>query len=900
MHYGRLLTGLLVTTALLMGSVTPATAGRRVKTFGPGVSSEESKEPKKKKDGDEKPFAEMIKDKVAIEGLFTFYHDTTDNSWLMALSPEQLGPVYLCGITRSATAGAFYDQGAMGRTFPFFVKRVGKNIMFMEKNLRFRADSTAALARALPSAVSDHLWATTEIVSLPQDSTNTVLIKPDDLFVLDINHVGYFLGNLAKTGMSMDKNNSYLEQIKSFPENTEIDTRLHFKTNQPLPSSTMQNPYSMFHRYHFSLSSIPETDYMPRIADDRVGHFQTMYQDYTNLDVETPYIRFIDRWNLKKKFPDSALSEPVEPIVFWIENTVPEEYRPAMVKAVEFWNPSFEKIGFKNVMVAKQMPDTADWDPADVRYNVIRWMIQPGAAYAVGPSRANPYTGQIYDADIRFSSDWVRYMYTLVEYFIDPVSFNGDFPESEWTDPFRIEPPSEVGFNPGDDKYGRVCNYAQESAQDAAFGMAYLSAVTDDLEGKDSVLQHYVNTYLTEILAHEVGHTLGFRHNFKASTIYTLDQINDPNWTRVHSTSGTIMDYLPPNIAGPDKPQGDFFAHVPGPFDDWMTEYAYSEFGAATPEEELPQLEKIAEKAPRADLIYGTDEDAVGWSTQAVDPYCNLHDHGSDPLAYAQHRVNLTRHLWHSAIDRFDKPGNRYQKMLQSFQTGWRAYRELALIASKFIGGLQRYNHHIGDPGGKIPFETIPAATQRRAIAMLKDNLFAADAFDLPADLLNKLQPERFGDFNWSVYSRPVDYPLHQAVINIQMLALSRLYSPTILMRLVNNVERYADNEEPYTTYDLFTEVRRAIWSEIVAPENVNSFRRQLQLAHLNLITRIYLSEAGSYPVDARTLAANDLSILLKAAKNAVASGNLDQMTKAHFAEVTRQIEAAQSASRSY
>ena len=900
MNYGRLLAGLLLTAILLIGANTPGAAGGRVRTLVSHPITVVGKDHKQKNHGDEKPFDEMIKDKVVIEGLFTFYHDTTDNSWLMAVSPEQLGPVYLCGITRSQAAGVYYDNGSMGRTFPFFIKRIGKKMMFMEKNLRFRADSTAALAKALPSAVSDHLWATIEIASQPQDSTEIVLIKPDDLFVRDINNVGYYMGNLGKTGVSMDKKNSYFEQVRSFAENTEIDIRLHYKTNKPIPSSTLQNSYSLFHLYHFSLSSIPESDYVPRIADDRIGFFQTMYQDYTNLDVETPYVRHINRWHLEKKYPDSALSEPVEPIVFWIENTVPQEYRKAVAKGIEFWNPSFEKIGFKNALVAKQMPDDADWDPADANYNVIRWMIQPGAAYAVGPSRANPYTGQIYDADVRFSSDWVRYMYSLVEYYIDPVSFDGSVPESEWDDPMQLEDPMGRDFNPGDDQHWQGCTYAQDAAQEAAFGMAYLSAVTDDLAGKDSVLKHYVNTYLTEILAHEVGHTLGFRHNFKASTIYTLDQINDPDWTRVHSTAGTIMDYLPPNIAGPDKPQGDFFTHVPGPYDDWMVEYGYTEFGATAPKDELPQLKTIAEKAPQAYLIYGTDEDAQGWSTRAVDPYCNLHDHGSDPLDYALHRVNLTRHLWHTVIDRFDKPGNRYQKILRSFQTGWRAYRELALIASKFIGGLQRYNHHIGDPGGKIPFETIPAATQRRAISMLKDNLFAADAFDLPAELLNKLQPERFADFNYSVYGRPVDYPLHQTVLRSQMLALNRLYSPFILMRMINNVERYAPDEEPYTNYELFTEVRRAIWGEIVKPDNVNSFRRQLQLAHLHLISRIYLSKAGAYPIDARTLASNDLNVLLRAAKSAVASGRLDDMSKAHFNEVIRQIEATQSASRSY
>lgn len=865
-------------------------ARRRVRTFGGSVGTEESPDKPKESKGDEKPFSELTKDKVVIEGLFTFYQDTTDESWLMAIGPEQIGPTYLCNLTRSQSAGAFYDHSSMGPTYPFYFKRVGRQIMMLERNVRFRADTAAALGKAVHRGVSDHLVASAKIISKPDDSSGAVLIKADDLFVWDIQNVNYFVGQRGKTGLSLDKSNSYFETIKSFPQNSEIDVRLHYKTNKPIPNrATMQNPYSLFHLYHFSLSTIPESDYVPRYGDDRIGHFMTMYQDYTNLDTESPYVRYIDRWHLKKKDPDARLSEPVEPIVFWVENTVPEEYRQAVAEGIEFWNPSFEKIGFKNAVVAKQMPDDAEWDPADVRYNVVRWMVNPGAAYAVGPSRANPFTGQIYDADIRFSADWVRYMYNQVERFIEPVSFTGRSQIQE--DPLLSPEALSVADGP-------YCNYAREAAEQAAFGMAYISSVTyDDLADKDSVMQEYVHSYLREIIAHEVGHTLGFRHNFKASTIYTQEQLNDPEFTAKHSTSGTIMDYLPPNIAGPDQPQGQFYAAVPGPFDDWMVEYAYADFGAQSPDDEVEELEEIASRAGEPELIYGTDEDAFGWSTRSIDPYCNLHDHGADPLGYAIHRVNLTRHLWHNEMDQFEKPGERYQEIYNAFVQGWRPYSEMALIASKYVGSLTRSNHHIGDAGGTAPFAVVPADEQRRAVQALREYLFAADEFTLPAGLLNRLQPERLPDFNWTAMQRPVDYPIHQRVLGIQMTAINRLYSSDVIGRLLNNVQRFGPDEDPYTMHEMFTEVRRSIWGEIVAPEDVNSFRRQLQLAHLNKVIDIFLSPASKYPADARTLAANDLDILKDAARKAVASGRLDQMSHAHFKQVIRRIEAAESAS---
>ncbi|MCK4461750.1 MAG: DUF5117 domain-containing protein, partial [candidate division Zixibacteria bacterium] len=210
----------LIVAVLLTAFVGNVEAKRRVRTYGDQEKANETEKKDNDKKADEKAFADMIKDKVVIEGLFTFYQDTTDNSYLMAIKPEQFETIYLCGLTRSASAGAFYDNGSMSRTFPFYFMRVGKNIMLMEKNLRFRADSSAALSRALPRAVSDHLFASTKIASLPDDSTDAILIKPADFFLRDVTNIGYFLNQTRKTGLGFDKGNSYFTQVKSFPENS--------------------------------------------------------------------------------------------------------------------------------------------------------------------------------------------------------------------------------------------------------------------------------------------------------------------------------------------------------------------------------------------------------------------------------------------------------------------------------------------------------------------------------------------------------------------------------------------------------------------------------------------------------------------------------------------------------
>ncbi len=835
-----------------------------------------------------KPYDTMIKDKVEIEGLFTFYRDTTDNSLLMSITADQIGPYFLCNMAKGAADGSYYDTGPLGRSFPFYFKRMGKKIMMMEKNLLFRADSTSTMSGAVAKGISDHLFASLDVKSLPKDTAGAILIDPADIFVRDADNVGYFLGSRMRLGVSFDSKNSFYETVKSFPENSEIDVRLHFKANRNVRGVSLQNGQSFFHTYHYSLSSLPETDYEPRLFDDRVGYFATMFQDYTELDRRSPYVRYIDRWHLKKKNPDARISEPVEPIVYWVDKAVPLEFRDAIAEGIEFWNPSFEKIGFRNAIIAKQMPDTADWDPLDVRYSTIRWMVSPGAGYAIGPHRANPFTGQIYDADISVSVDLMRYFFTLVDEYVLPVSTDGRIIDD------REDVEKNEGMHEHDDRY---CNYAEEMAEEAAFGLSYLLSTEGTFANKDSVTREYVHGVLVEFVAHEVGHTLGFRHNFKASSIYTLEQLRDRNFTRTHSTAGTIMDYNPPLISAKDQVQGEFFASVPGPWDDLLIEYGYSQFGDTTAEGQAEALEAIASRTAEPQLAYATDYDLNAFS---VDPLTQRHDMGHDPIAFCEQRLGLTHELWQNAIKRFEKPGESYEKIRLVFQNGWRAYRDAARNVPRLVGGLYHSKSYIGDPGSTVPFTPVPAAEQRRAVKFIADNIFAADAFDVTAELLNKLQPARSGDFSGTVYRAPLAYQWHERVLNIQRGAVNNLYTPRTLSRLLNNLSRVPDNQAKYTMHDLFTEVRRSIWSEIVAPNNVGSLRRQLQLYHLRRIVAIYLNNASVYPADALTLAANDLDILKSAAQNAVRSDTINDMTGAHYKEVIRQIDAAHSANRNY
>ncbi len=325
----------LLLLSLFLVSNLSASRIQSIKDLHPTVK-DSAKGDAKSKSKDLKPFKKLIKDKVVIEGLFTFYQDTVDLSVLMAITPEQMGPIFLIGESLTESEGAFFDNGTMRATWPFYFKKVGKKILMLEKNLRLRADSTSTLSGAVDATISDHLFGSAAIKSHPQDSTKAILIDASALFVRDGAGVGR---RLRETGFGLDKKNSHFGNIRSYPENSEVDVRLHYRTSKPQRGITLQDGRSMFHTYHYSLSSMPETDYVPRVGDDRIGYFMTIYQDYTSIETESPYVRYIDRWHLKKKNEDYDLSEPVEPIVFWIENTVPEQYRPMVKAAIEwFWS----------------------------------------------------------------------------------------------------------------------------------------------------------------------------------------------------------------------------------------------------------------------------------------------------------------------------------------------------------------------------------------------------------------------------------------------------------------------------------------------------------------------------------------------------------------------------------
>jgi hypothetical protein len=848
-------------------------------------TAEKTDEKSKAKKTKEPAFAEVIEEYMKLDGFFTIYSSEKEGKVYLEIRQDQLGPVYLCNITRQAGDASLFDSGAMLDEFPFFIKMAGKNIQFIRQNVAFRAAQGSAIKRAVEKDISHSIWANAKVASQPHPEIGSILVDASEIFLTDYAMVGH-LTSEAKLPYTFDKENSYFSELKSFPLNSEIEVTLHFKSSKPQPLFTLADSRSMLHRYHYSLSALPETGYQPRFADDRIGHFLTIYQDYSSLLEETPYKYYITRWQLEKSEPKYILSKPKKPVVFWIENSVPVEYRDAIREGVLLWNQAFEKIGFEDALEVKQMPDDADWDPADVRYSTIRWIVQPGGGYAVGPSRANPFTGEIYDADIRVSADYIRFYFRDFSEFITPLSWTEI--KSEQLGMSQLSPPA---FMPEGSLTS--CDFARGMQHQMAFGWNLLLSrrlVSD----KPEDLKKFIHDAIVDLIVHEVGHTLGLRHNFKASSAIEMKELNDKNFTTLQGITASVMDYNAINIAGKNQAQGSFFQTTLGPYDYWAIEYAYRPLEPDSRISEKEMLEKIASKVADPLLAYGTDEDAFGLSTRGIDPSCNLWDLGKDPLQFYQLRMDLVQELWKEIPRNFEKEGERFQKMRLVFSQGLTEYSIAAANLAKFIGGIYSHRDHIGDPSGRLPFEVVPAAKQREALRVISRRFFAEDAFSFDPDLLNKLAAENLPDFEGTLRRRlRIDYPIHGIVQVIQATALFRLYDPLVLQRLQDNELRFKKGEESFTMAEMYQTIRESIWEELKSGKNINSFRRELQRMHLYLLTRLLIQEPPMLPHDAVTLSRADLITLKNLIDPRLSQSNLDEYSKAHLEETRAKIEAA-------
>jgi len=900
---------LLILHGLLFGNLPPVGAtqvtGRQLQQHNSQVvalsvtNTQLKSEEKDAEQPDLPAFDEVTKNTQKLEGLFTLYRNKDTGKIYLEIKPEQLNKNYLAAITMESGIGERGIYSGMPlQDFLFYFRRINNNLHFAVRNVNFRTRPDDPQARSVARSFSDSVLYSLKIKSIhPQ--RKTFLIDLGDLLLTDVPGLSSILSGISDASYRLDNNKSYFGTAKAFPMNLEIESVYGFSSSEEGGNlSLLPDSRALTLKIHYSLSQLPENNaYVPRLADDRVGYFTTVYQDFSKNDDKDQFVRYINRWHLEKQDPNATRSPVKKPIVFWIENSVPVEYRDAIREGVLMWNKAFETAGYQNAIEVRQMPDNATWDPADVRYNTIRWLTSADAAFAMGPSRVNPLTGQILDADIVVDSNMVRSFKPEYRALVESKQSGNLFSTSHLcTD------------NPNRKASGRSANQAQMRLllsrlahdHDLCFGMAAanqmaigtqaLSLFQNEIPSSNG-MKAYMHQFMRSLIAHEVGHTLGLRHNFRSSTLLKPEDLHKTDLTRSQGLSSSVMDYLPVNLAPAGSPQGDYFTSVVGVYDQWAIEYGYKPNGSSLPVAEKSFLREIAERqAANPALTYAPDEDSFD-----LDPTVNRFDMSSDPMRYSQWQMENARTMWSRINKRYPVRGESYSEVSDLFDRVFGYYFDQVLLLTKYVGGQSFYRDHASGVNRRLPFEAVPVEKQREALALLQKYVFAEDAFQFPPELLNKLAPSRWMDWGSNLEWNRLDYPVHDRIFFPQSLVLRRLLSGDRLSR-IQDLE-LKNPGKVLTLPELFNTLQTDVWSEVLQPDkpssNISSFRRALQREHLAILSGMVL-RTENVPEDARSLAWKNLRQLQGTLNNRLSNADrLDDYTKAHLQETRDRISKA-------
>lgn len=781
-----------------------------------------------------KTVAEVLKDSDRIDGLFTLYRDRKTGDLRMALTADQLDKSYLYfTYTENGVPAAGQFRGAFGvdRAEVIRLSRYFDRVEFIVENTSFYFDQTKPISRAADANISNAVAAVQKIEA-EDAARGLVVINANQLFLTEAfnrikplpdpnrkPHEQFALGNL-------NASKSKIHEVRNYPRNTDVIVEYVYDNEQPYVrgGDEVTDPRFVSMTVQHSLIAAPEEPFAPRFDDPRVGYFMGKVTDLSSTEV-VPYRDVISRWKLVKKDPTAAVSEPVEPIVYWIENTTPMELRPIIEAAALRWNEAFESAGFRNALVVRTQPDDADWDAGDLRYNVIRWVSSPSPSFGgYGPSFFDPRTGQILGADIMLEHLVIARSMVEAQVFGASAAPLPDFGD----DPAR-------------------CVAGLLAHREMVFANAALDTLGADTADKQRMLEEFIHF----LVLHEIGHTLGLNHNFRASQMHSLEQIFDTQRTYEMGLQGSVMDYPIVPFALPGKQQGQFWTTRPGPYDHWALTFGYSP-ALADPAAEHARLQTILARSTEPDLAFGNDADLMRAPGSALDPRVMENDMTSDPIGFANLQMEIVNETAPQFAERLTRDGRSYQELLNGFFTAASRYRSAARSASRFVGGVYVDRAMVNQPGAGAPLTPVSAADQRRALQLLRDHVFAPDAFEPLTLSADRLLAQRRG---FDHFGRTEDPKLHTLALDMQKETLDQLLNPVVLQRLTDT--RLYGNE--YTVGELLVELTDAVFAADL-DGRVNTFRQNLQLEYVQrLLTIVQPSPENRYDNVAKSMALDRL-----------------------------------------
>jgi hypothetical protein len=712
------------------------------------------------------PYDRVItKEAKTAKGIFTVHQ--IGERFYYEIPKSELGKEFLWNSQiAKTTVGAGYGGGQYAEKVVKWELKANR-VLLEEIDFSVTADPRDPIAQAVKDSNNDAIIMTFNVAAYAPSGAPVIevtrLLNSDVSEFSARQHIG---------ASGVDASRSFIEHVKTFPQNVEAEVTMTYTNGASgrggatgggrggggLGGGSMRGNSATVVLHH-SMVRLPEKPMMPRLFDERVGYFTTATMDYSHNEYKADRVRYIARWRLEKKDPSAAMSEPVQPIVYYIDAATPTKWRPWLKKGVEDWNEAFAAVGFKNAIVAKDAPTAEqdpDWSPEDVRHSVIRWLPST-TENASGPHISDPRTGEILNADIQFyhnvmqlAQDW---------YF------------------------TQVG--PLDPRASKL-------------------PLPDDLMGR----------LLEYVVCHEVGHTLGFQHNMKSSSMYAADDIRKADFVHKMGHTPSIMDYSRFNYVAQPEDHIAVEDLVPriGPYDVWATKWGYTPIPTAkTKDEEKPTLDKWArEQDDKPYLRFSTHNSAgsdPGEETEAVGD--------ADPVKSTALGVkNLQRVAKMLMPATAYKEGETYEDLAQLYGrmiSQWSM--EMGHVA-QVVGGFNSQEKVVGQEGRV--FTLIPKIKQQQAVQFLVENAFVTPQWIIDPEILRRIEATGAID------------RIHAA----QSTVLSALLNSQRFARLIE--QEALDGSAAYSPVEFLATVRKGIWKELDgATVKIDPYRRALQHTYL-------------------------------------------------------------------
>ncbi len=780
-----------------------------------------------------KPVAEAIpKDAKKSEGLFNVYR-TPDDKVFYEIPRAMLGRemLWVTQLAKTQTGYGYGGTEVQDRVVRWTLR--GDKVLLRGTDFQMRSSGDSGRDEIASSNIEPILL-TFDVKAYGGDDKEkgAAIVDVTTLFTTDIKE---FSAARTLGASSLDPARTFIERVKPFARNIETEVTATYRATGgggfgfpgggPSRDASTDAVTAVLRH---SMTLLPDVPMKGRLADERVGFFSTTYYDFGSNENRVKEREFIARWRLEKKDPNAALSEPVKPIVFYIGREVPAKWRPWLKKGVEAWQPAFEAAGFKNAILAKDPPSATedpDWDAEDSRYSTIRWLPST-IENAYGPSIVDPRSGEILEADIKFFHNVLNLL-------------------TNWY-------------------------FAQASPNDPA---AHKLPLSDETMGQ----------MLAMVCTHEVGHSLGFPHNMKASSSIPIKLLRDPEWTRKWGTSASIMDYARFNYVAQPGDNAGLMPRI-GPYDLFACEWGYKPLpDAKTPEEEKAALDTLAARQVTNPMLrFGGDFSPI------QDPTQRMEDLSADPIeATRLGLLNLKRVLSY-LVPATSKFGEDYADLDEMYNTvlGQRQL-ELSHVAA-LVGGVTQTNYNYGR--GKAVFAPIPADRQKAAVRFLLANAFTTPKELIAPDILTRIEASGAAD----------------RILQSQTGLLNTLLSEARAKRMIDQEAIAPAGVKPYTVAQLMEDVRKGMWTELAGPTiAVDPYRRNLQRAYISALgNKLGTSAGGSVmspfgPIsiggggtasDVRPLARMAL-VTTRASIQAALAKPMDVVAKAHLMDCAATIE---------